>query len=326
MTARRATWLAPLLALGLLFAGSTAQAENDLLKNVRNTYEYGDYAQASKLAEDLLASHQLVQERDLVEAYKLAGLAAFFLNHPDLARRHFVALLSVDPDYAMDPFLVPPAAVAFFDGVKRDNQALLEPIRERRKAMAEQERLADEARRKLLEENLMRQMEPNRPVLVERVEVHTFVTNFVPFGAGQFQEGRTAMGALFAGTQLAGLATSVACFAKIETLRNQFGTYAPADVGTAENLATAKWAGLGLFGASVVLGLVDSLTHYEPTTRTLVALPQPPTKPLPATPGAQPSAPALPASAPAPHAQSLRPVLAPWATQTSVGLGLALRF
>jgi hypothetical protein len=321
-------WTGLLLGLALLCCGPRARAENDLLKNARNTFEYGDYDHACNLAENLLASHQLVEERDLVEAYKIAGLANFFLNRLDTARRHLVSLLSVDPDYAMDPFLVPPAAVAFFDGVKRDNEALLEPLRQRRKAMAEQERLAEEARRKLLEENLMRQMEPNRPVLVERVEVHTLLPNFVPFGAGQFAEGRTAMGALFAGTQLAGLATSVACFAKIESLRNPFGRYAAADVGTVENLATAKWAGLGLFGASVVLGIADSLVNYQPTTRRIEALAQPPShpSPAPAAPGS-PSLPhTLPVDAPAPHTQILRPVLTPWATSSSFGLGLGLRF
>jgi len=329
----------------LAFA-SAAHAESDLLKNARNTFEYGNYDESLRIAETLLASHQLSAERDLVEAYRIAGLSDFYLNRPEAARRHFVALLSVDPDYGMDPFLVPPPAVAFFDGVKRDNESLLTPIRERRKALAEQERLADEARRKLIEENLMRQLEPERPVLVQTVEVHTFATNFVPFGAGQFQENRPVMGSIFAGTQVIGLATAIGSFAKIESLRDEHGYYAQADIGTVNNLVTAKWMGVGLLSASVILGIADSLWHYEPTSTRIEALPQPPHRPAPKTnpapannaqppgtvvpatsheppatePGPSPSTPVVP------HANLLRPTLVPVATDRGLGIGLGFRF
>lgn len=322
------------LALGLLLAlPQPARAESDLLKTARNTFEYGNYTESVKLAENLLASHQLSEERDLVDAYRIAGLSNFYLNRPEAARRHFVALLSVDPDYAMDPFLVPPAAVAFFDGVKRDNEALLKPIRERRKAMAEQEKLAQQARQRLLEENLLHQMEPDRPVLVQRVEVHTWATNFVPFGAGQFEQDRPAMGAVFAGTQLAGLATFFGCYAKIESLRDENGRFAHADVGTARNLDAAKWVGLGFFATSVGLGIADSLRTFQPTTTTIEPLKQPPSRAAPAQPApSQPSpsqpqptpAPASPTSARTPTSPTV--ALAPWATPHGAGLGLGLTF
>ena len=71
-------------------------------------------------------NHEQVPPTPGDEVKEANDLELFFLNRLDTARRHLVSLLSVDPDYAMDPFLVPPAAVAFFDGVKRDNEALLE--------------------------------------------------------------------------------------------------------------------------------------------------------------------------------------------------------
>ncbi|MBS2027478.1 MAG: hypothetical protein JST54_06180 [Deltaproteobacteria bacterium] len=330
--------LARLVCISLVLAfAPAAHAESDLLKNARNTFEYGNYDESLRLTETLLASHQLSAERDLVEAYRIAGLSDFYLSRPEGARRHFVALLSVDPDYAMDPFLVPPPAVAFFDGVKRDNESLLAPIRERRKALAEQERLADEARRKLIEENLMRQLEPERPVLVQTVEVHTFATNFVPFGAGQFQENRPVLGSVFAGTQVIGLATAIGSFAKIESLRDEHGYFAQADIGTVNNLVTAKWLGVGMLSASVVLGIADSLWHYEPTTTRIEALPQPPHKasapkpdqppaPSPQPPPAKPASDPTPSVPVTPHTQLFHPTLVPVATDRGLGIGLGFRF
>jgi hypothetical protein len=297
----------------LLLASAPAWAASDLLKNARNTFEYGSYEEADRLAEALLSSHQLGEEHDLVEAYRIAGLSNFYLNRPEVARRQFVALLSVEPDYAMDPFLVPPAAVAFFDGVKRDNESLLLPIRERRKAMAEQERLAEEARRRLLDENLRRQIEPDRPIMVQRVETHTFLTNFVPFGAGQFQENRPVAGTLLASAQVLGLATFAFSFAKIEGLRDDTGKFAHADLGTAQNFSRAKWTGLAVFGAAALFGVADSLWRYEPVTSRIEALPQPRSRPAPQ-------------STPPPASGTLQPQLIPWASSRALGLDLALRF
>lgn len=314
MTPRRFAKLAAGIcaALALALPPRAAWADADTLKNAENTFEYGNYARSCELAESLLAAHQLTGERDLVAAYRIAGLSNFFLGRLAAARQQFVALLSVDPDYAMDPFLVPPAAVAFFDGVKRDNESLLAPIRERRKAMAEQQRLADEARRRLMEENLMHQFEPNQPTLVKTVSVHPWAANFVPFGVGQFQEDRAGMGVLFAGTQLIGLGAAAGCFAKIESLRDPHGLFAQADYGTAKNLATAKWAGLGLFMASAVLGIADSIWNYQATTTRIEALPQPAQHPSPQPP---------PSAEPKPHA-----TLTPWLTDKGAGLGVGVRF
>ena len=70
-------------------------------------------------------------------------------------------LLSHDPDYALDPFLVPPPIVEFFDRVKREHEPALAPLRERRRALREQQRLADEAKRRLLAEEQARTGPPD---------------------------------------------------------------------------------------------------------------------------------------------------------------------
>lgn len=344
-----------LTLLLLLVVPGLAGAAGDPLREARNTFEYGDYEASSRIAEKLLSTQQLSLERELVEAHRIAGLSHFFLGRSEAARRSFIGMLSVDPDAAMDPFLVPPAAVAFFDGVKRDNEKLLGPIREQRKALAEQERRAEEARRRLLDESLRRTLEPERPLLVKQLEVHTFAVNFLPFGAGQFQQGRNGWGAGFATLQLLALGTAAGSFAGIESLREPSGKYSRTNVGTAQALATAKWTSLGVAGIAFVGGVVDALWHHQDVTERIVAVPVTPNREMPGAPAAAPApapteptpaqptpaAPTTPSMPPAPAPPTpapleLRPVpapapapttsLAPLLTPQLFGVGLSGRF
>src|SRR6266702_7942034 len=79
----------------------------------------------------------------------------------------FVSLLSLDPDFALDPFLVEPKVVEFFDQVKREHEPALRPLRERRRAIDEQRRLANEAQQRLLSEEQARSGPPTKVIRVQ---------------------------------------------------------------------------------------------------------------------------------------------------------------
>ena len=111
------------------------------------------------------------------------------------AREAFIHLLSIDPDQTLDPFLVPPPIVEFFDQVRADAEPELAPLRERKRQLQEQERLAEEARRRLLAEEHVRSGPPSKVVVVEE---HIYMLNFLPFGVGQFQNGDTTKGIIIA--------------------------------------------------------------------------------------------------------------------------------
>ena len=223
------------------------------------------------------------------------------MNHADAARQAFVSLLSLSPDYALDPFLVPPPAVAFFDGVKRDNESLLDLIRAQRKALADQERLAEEARKHLFEEQLRRQVEPDRPVLVERVERRTYALNFFPFGIGEFQEDRPLLGRHLR-RQPGRWARRPRGFAASPTSPGSLRDYQTASTPRTTSRSPssswyAKWIAVGVFGAAYAGGIVDSLLHYAGSVSRIDAAPA--STPQPADPP--------PASAP-PAARSQRPL------------------
>ena len=89
----------------------------------------GDWLHVGELVDPLLA-HPL-GPADLAEAHRLAGLAAFFAHRTADAEAHFVAYLRLDPDARLDPALVPPEAVTFFDDVRARHAAELRALRPR---------------------------------------------------------------------------------------------------------------------------------------------------------------------------------------------------
>jgi hypothetical protein len=87
----------------------------------------GDWARVSALVDPLLARQ--LAHADLAEAHRLAGLAAFFAEHTAEAEAHFLAYLKLELDAQLDPALVPPEAVTFFNDVKVRHAAELRALR-----------------------------------------------------------------------------------------------------------------------------------------------------------------------------------------------------
>ena len=186
-------------AVLVLLASFTAQAqgapgagEQGDLAAVQSEFEFGRYREVLERAERRIDRGGM-DEASLIQWHKLAGLAAFNLKRTEPAQRHIAALLRLDPDFALDPFVYPPPAVAF---VEKQRQALapeLDRIRAERRAQAEAARRAAEERAALARqaEEQRRQIEEmSRQVTVRTVEKRSFLVNFVPFGAGQFQNGQ----------------------------------------------------------------------------------------------------------------------------------------
>jgi hypothetical protein len=183
----------------LLLALALAAPRADL-KRARDRFEFGAWADAAGTIRAWMAEHPEATGPDAVEALRMLGISEYHLGDLNQARSAFVALLSLEPDYALDPFLVPPPVVEFFDRVKREHEPQLAPLRERKRAAEEQARLAEEARRKLI---LEEQARTGPPTKVIRVQERIYLFNWMPFGAGQFQNGQRAKGTIIAATQLA---------------------------------------------------------------------------------------------------------------------------
>ena len=142
------------------------------LAALQSEFEFGHYREVLERAERRIDRGGL-DEASLVQWHKLAGLAAFNLKRTDQAQRHIAALLRLDPDFALDPFVYPPTAVAF---VEKQRQALapeLDRIRAERRAQAAAAKRAAEERAALAREaeEQRRQIEEmSRQVTVRTVE------------------------------------------------------------------------------------------------------------------------------------------------------------
>lgn len=250
---------------------------------LRASFDYGKYAEVLDRAGARIDRGGL-SEDELVELHKLAGLAAFNLGRTEEASRHLRALLRLDPDFSLDPFVVPPPAVAFMESIKSDMGNELEFLRQERRLRQEREKAEAERReRERVEAEVLRRRaeELAGQVTIRTVEKRNFLVNFVPFGAGQFQQGRNSLGIVFAATEGALAVTSVISYFAYESLfeertielDNVLDEDGKASI-TVRFIPTNRerqrdtWQLLKLASAAgfytiYALGVVDALYHHE---------------------------------------------------------------
>ncbi|MDF1562632.1 MAG: tetratricopeptide repeat protein [Deltaproteobacteria bacterium] len=338
----------------LLFPLGASAAGDPQLKRAQDRFQYGDYADAVQQVSRLLEQNRLTSDESLVEAHRILGLAYYYLDRKEEARSALVSLLSVDPDFKLDPFFYPPKVVEFFDQVKAENETLLAPIREQ-KARIEAERFrAEQARLRLLEEERKRREEAAERLqpseVVERVEEnHPYLLNWLPFGVGQFQNGDVLKGSLLAGGQTLAAGASVLGYLVTANLRtckpltipggslgqpDQEGQRCGIPEGS-QNLAATmismKWIAGAAFWGLFAYGIIDAHLHWEPvvlrsqTTRKLPTAPpteatsEPPSTSTDTSTGS----PETPDAGPTPQA---RLHLAPWFGPKAAGATLVLTF
>lgn len=289
-------------------------------------YDYGRYAEVLTRANARLDGVG-VDGAALVELHKLAGLSAFNLHRLEEAERHIAALLRLDPDFSLDPFIYPPLVVAFVEKQRRAMAGELEFLREQRRQREAAAKLAAEERAALARETEVqrRQLEEmSRQITVRTLEKRNVLVNFVPFGAGQFQEGRVGVGTGFAvaeGLLAVGSIVGYFIYGSILTNRTiQLDTFpgstqviVQTGIPAARASEAQTWrvvkvtSGIGFY-AVYVAGVLDALLHYQAEVVTTHIETRPGETPGPA------SAPGIP-----------RVELSP-APPGSLGLGLGMRF
>lgn len=199
-----------LAALALaLPATARADASADLVAG-RNQYVRGEYDGAIQTLNPLLYPRpQLRSEKDIVAAHYFLGASYFWTDKRDDARREFVSVLSLEPDYELDPATEAVDLYYFFNQVKSDLREQLEEIRR-------QKRLAEERKQQEIEERIRK---ASRKVIVERtIHQSPWWVNFVPFGVPQLQRGQKGMGMLFLSGEAvtAGLSFAVLGYTMLE--------------------------------------------------------------------------------------------------------------
>jgi tetratricopeptide (TPR) repeat protein len=266
------------LAGALIAVGPTAPvpqpaAAREAFDRGRTAFGRAEYQRAIEILRPLLYPDvQLDSEGEVVQAHRMLGVAYLFENRPDDARREFKKLLELRPDFRFDPLLDPQQVVDFFNGVLKEEQAAIAAIEARRQQRErEKEKIAQhrrDAERLAL------------PPTIVRYERHSFLVNFVPFGAGQFQNGQRRKGWFFLGTEAALAAASVAAFTTNFALYGVAphrrcnvptdGVECPtsqidhAQEDTSRTLLDAQLVSGGLFWAVAIWGVIDAIHNYQP--------------------------------------------------------------
>lgn len=297
----------------------------------KTAFGRAEYLRAIGILEPLLYPEaHLDSEGEVVQAHRMLGVAHLFVGHPDDARREFRNLLELRPDYRFDPLLDPPRVVDFFNGVLKEEEGEIATLEAKRKKRDVELAL----RRQQEAERLCRASTPT-----VRYEKHSYAINFLPFGAGQFQNGQRRKGWGFLGAEALLGAVSVGAFSSNFIL---FGVRpqrrcldAPSTSSTAggtqvcqnidhsdedlsRNLLRVQLVSGGLFFAAAALGIVDAIRNFRAEV------------PLDAAPGAS-GAPASaqtpsPAPTPAPAKTSFRMYPVPFPLTGASGLGLQWSF
>ncbi len=217
----------------------------------------------------------LDSEGEVVQAHRMLGVAYLYSNRPDEAKREFHKLLELRPDYRFDPLLDPQPVVDAFNAVVKEEEAEISAIETRR-----HQRDADLAARRQREARL----HAGVPAVVF-YERHSYLLNFVPFGAGQFQNGQRRKGWTFLGVEGGLAAISVGAFVTNFALygvqphrtclvipplsgdglpqRCPDGAIDHHEENISRDLLAVQVVSGGLFFAAAIWGVIDAIRHYQ---------------------------------------------------------------
>ena len=227
-----------------------------ILEKAQQFYEYGDYPAMVGILAPALAESKF-SPSELPVVHRLLGIGYFILQRRAEAQEQFLRLLLLDPTTELDPLYVPPIILDFFAKVRKDNHELLETIARERRGEGEAAKPPD---------------------LTPRTK-NPYAVIFIPFGAGQFQNGEPVKGGLFLASELLTLAGNISGYFVSKGLKGDDGFYSPSDAKAARALRITQYVSLGAFAALWIGGIIDAALNYREYAEPAPASPAAPAAP-----------------------------------------------
>ncbi|MGB5191921.1 MAG: hypothetical protein WBN70_02995 [Polyangiales bacterium] len=266
---RRTTLTGLVVVLTAAFALPVAADELSDFEAARRNYDKQSYAKAARGLESLVGGVVPRARNPVVrlEARKYLGATYLFSGKDEEAREQFRLLLEEDPAYDIDPVAFPGAVVEAFQEVQAQvtaevaRQKALDEARRQRERAGELEQLIEEQQRiQGLEELAATET-------VEKVNSRWIAA--LPWGIGQFQNGNRKLGIMFAVTESAFLAASIATFIGHNSLRDE--NPAPDEIERAQRVEKAlrigNWVSVGALVSFYIAGVVEAEVRFKPTIR-----------------------------------------------------------
>ena len=237
-------------AVAVAFAASAHATPAQDLAAARDAFRVAAYDKAVPLLDLLLyPDAKLASTEDLVEAHVLLAVCQFEVGNQRNAAKEFEEALYLDLELDLDTLLFSEEAVEFFDEIKKRVT----------------EKAAQDARvRELAEKSDRLQKALENLVVIQR---RPYWINFLPLGAGQFQNGQTNKGTAFFISEAVLGGTSMGIFVW-QWQKFGFGGQVPRDEASLVRRMQQVQIGTGLVALGLMAwGIVDALVNYEPTTQ-----------------------------------------------------------
>jgi hypothetical protein len=260
--------------VALVAAGGSARAdEQGDMDKVRASYLARQYDDVEARLKTLLDPNQgtLHDPAMITQARMYRGAALVARGKPGDAGAVFERLLLDDPQFEPDPLSFPTDVIdLFIDTRTRLRDRLNEEAQER--ARFEAQALAREAERKLREKERVATLE--RLAAEETVtQIHSRWIALVPFGAGQFQNGKTTLGWVFLSMDsalLLGTAITVPIYLydlqqRTSAYQAQDPTAANSYIQRAQTVQTINLSLVGAFAVTAIAGILQGELEYVPT-------------------------------------------------------------
>lgn len=271
---------APILAFCLLWASSAFGSGASDFEKARIAYVKKDYVEAdARFAAMLDPATGSVKTPPLLDEAEFGwGAVKFALGNKTAAHALWEKVIRDSMgQYQPDPLTYPTDVINdFIDEKARLNSVILQQqAQEAAAAAAQRKRDAEEKARLQARVKELEKLDSQEAV----VQPHSRWIALLPFGVGQFQNGDTGLGWIFALTEGAAVLTSIALFIPYRYNVDQANTVwnDPTPVSlhyrttlydkyaaVAQNLRTADFITLGALGAVVIAGIVQAEIAFKP--------------------------------------------------------------
>jgi len=250
----------------ILLWGMVALCEHEItpakrFDKAKNLFQFQDYKKAARQLKLLLYPTPIIKDKArLLKAREYLGACYFWMHKDKQMEEEFTALLVKDPTYKLDPFYYPVPLLESFNKLRTRLQSqgvIPTPQKDKKKAG---------------KTPIIKKKGPAMCRTVKKLVIkHNKVLCFIPFGVGQFVNGRPKKAAGFLSTQVIGLGVNIGAFIAIETLRGDDGMFSSSNASKARIMRYVQYAGLGVFVVSAVWGILDALHDFkEQETKTRV--------------------------------------------------------
>jgi hypothetical protein len=216
-----------------------------LYRKALDFYEHGEYALAAGEFQRLLYPPKPGMDPEKTRrAHLYRGISLFLLDEKPAADGEFWAVLLSDPDYAPDPLFTPPAVIAAFARLKRDNAGELRKVRVTRRR--------DDPPR----DAMGIPIEPGGPGTPGE-----FWWSIAPFGVAQLHNGQPRKGYTLLAIEAPLLAANLSSWAAFEALKKDGGRFDEDTLDDARLLKNVNNATFALFVATLLYGTADGLWY-----------------------------------------------------------------